>query len=185
MEFYTPPAVTGSNLTCQIEISENDTGQKTMHVKLDTTVLNVFCDDGFYWTQSQHTGLVNLPPGLIKKIKIRCFCFLFSKCAMSLYDRPRMLKARTLVVQHHYRMFAYQCSLPLFLACSASCRCLVAAAASAAALSFWNSAATAWNKNQQASSQTEKQAERFADDQVLLSNHNKVKTFNLTTQYNV
>lgn len=37
----------------------------------------------------------------------------------------------------------HQCSLPLFLACSASWRCLVAAAASAAALSFWNSAATA------------------------------------------
>lgn len=31
---------------------------------------------------------------------------------------------------------SHQCSLPLFLACSASWRCLVAAAASAAALSF-------------------------------------------------
>lgn len=40
----------------------------------------------------------------------------------------------------------HQCSLPLFLACSASWRCLVAAAASAAALSFWNSAATAWKQ---------------------------------------
>lgn len=41
---------------------------------------------------------------------------------------------------------SHQCSLPLFLACSASWRCLVAAAASAAALSFWNSAATAWKQ---------------------------------------
>lgn len=41
------------------------------------------------------------------------------------------------------RVSPHQCSLPLFLACSASWRCLVAAAASAAALSFWNSAATA------------------------------------------
>ncbi len=32
----------------------------------------------------------------------------------------------------------------MFLACSASWRCRVAAAAKAAALSFWNSAATAW-----------------------------------------
>lgn len=40
--------------------------------------------------------------------------------------------------------FLYQCSLPAFLACSASWRCRVAAAAKAAALSFWNSAATAW-----------------------------------------
>lgn len=37
----------------------------------------------------------------------------------------------------------YQCSAPLFLACSASCKCLVAAAAKAVALSFWKSAATA------------------------------------------
>lgn len=37
----------------------------------------------------------------------------------------------------------HQCSAPLFFACSASCKCLVAAAARAVALSFWKSAATA------------------------------------------
>lgn len=41
---------------------------------------------------------------------------------------------------------SYQCSVPLLLVCSASCKCRVAAAAKAAALSFWKSVATAYGE---------------------------------------
>lgn len=34
-------------LTCQVEISQDHTGQETVHVKLDSTVLHILCDDGF------------------------------------------------------------------------------------------------------------------------------------------
>lgn len=50
-------------LTCQVEISEDNAGQETMHVKLDTTVLHVLCDDGFDRAEGQHAGFVDLPPG--------------------------------------------------------------------------------------------------------------------------
>lgn len=53
----------GLGLTCQVEISEDNTGQETMHVKLDPTILHILRDDGFHRAEGQHAGLVDLPPG--------------------------------------------------------------------------------------------------------------------------
>lgn len=49
-------------LTSQVEIGQNHTGQEAVHVKRDATVLHVLGDDGLHRAQSQHAGLVDLPP---------------------------------------------------------------------------------------------------------------------------
>lgn len=53
---------TSKKLTGQVEVGQDDAGQEPMHVKLDTAVLHVLCDDGLHRAQSQHARLMDLPP---------------------------------------------------------------------------------------------------------------------------
>ena len=72
-------------LTCQVEISEDNAGQEAVHVELDTTVLHVLCDDGFHGAESQHTGLMDLPPSFqktqhdITDLRAQCFHVIVEK----------------------------------------------------------------------------------------------------------
>lgn len=55
---------TSTTPTSQVEIGQDDARQEAVHVKLDTAVLHVLCDDGLHGAQSQHAGLVDLPPSM-------------------------------------------------------------------------------------------------------------------------
>lgn len=68
---------TSTKLTSQVEVGQDDTCQESVHVKLDAVVLHVLCDDGLHRAQSQHAGLVDLPPSTSKQASFT-FPFLFS-----------------------------------------------------------------------------------------------------------
>lgn len=53
---------TNNKLTSQVEIGQDNTCQEPVHVKLDAAVLHVLRDDGLHRAESQHAGLVDLPP---------------------------------------------------------------------------------------------------------------------------
>lgn len=56
------PQVPTIELTSQVEISQDNTCQEPVHVKLDAAILHVLRDDGLHGAESQHAGLVDLPP---------------------------------------------------------------------------------------------------------------------------
>lgn len=66
-----PEKSRGLKLTRQVQIRQDDTSQKSVHVKLDAAVLHILRYDGLDRAQSQHARFVNLPASVVTNMHIR------------------------------------------------------------------------------------------------------------------